>query len=73
MTTPNDTPEPSLASAGSVGEMSLARYWSLMASDEERLTAEEIAAGWHFCMEWDGLLVGPGMEELEMCPQSCRK
>jgi len=31
------------------------------------LTPAEQAEGWHFCREWDGLLVGPGMEELEPC------
>lgn len=32
-----------------------------------QLTAEELAAGWHFCPEWDGLLIGPGMEEMNSC------
>lgn len=36
--------------------------------DEAVLTEEEITQGWHFCYsEWDGLLVGPGMAENEMC------
>ena len=34
---------------------------------EQKLTKEEIEAGWHYCHEWDGLLVGPGMEEMECC------
>ena len=32
-----------------------------------RLTQEEIAEGWHWCYEFDGLLVGPGMREMESC------
>ena len=31
------------------------------------LTLAEVAQGWHFCDEWDGLLVGPGMAEMECC------
>jgi len=27
------------------------------------LTPEEISEGWHFCWDYDGLLVGPGMAE----------
>ena len=30
-----------------------------------KLTQEEIAEGWHFCYDWDGLLIGPGMREYE--------
>lgn len=33
----------------------------------EKLTLEERTEGWHWCCEWDGLLVGPGMDELEPC------
>lgn len=31
------------------------------------LTPGHIAQGWHFCAEWDGLLIGPGMGELAVC------
>ncbi len=31
------------------------------------LTFKELKEGWHFCWEWDGLLVGPGMQELKAC------
>jgi hypothetical protein len=34
---------------------------------DAKLTSEEIAEGWHFCREWDGLLIGPGMPEMEAC------
>lgn len=41
--------------------------WTNVFCKEQDLTSAEISAGWHFCAEWDGLLVGPGMEELEHC------
>jgi len=44
-----------------------ARYADLMKDDEMKLTQEEISAGWHFCPEWDGLLIGPGMDEFDYC------
>lgn len=47
------------------------RYRFLMNNDGESLTSQELADGWHFCFEWDGLLVGPGMEERAACPSSC--
>lgn len=37
------------------------------AGTDTDLTPAEIAAGWHFCNEFDGLLVGPGMGELTVC------
>jgi hypothetical protein len=32
-----------------------------------KLTPDEIVLGWHWCAEFDGLLVGPGMGELNFC------
>jgi len=35
-----------------------------------RLTEEEIAAGWHWCPDWDDLLIGPDPKwdgERELC------
>lgn len=43
------------------------RWTTLMQFDHEQLTPEEIKLGWHFCAEWDGLLVGPGMDERDAC------
>jgi hypothetical protein len=50
------------------------RYHELTHNDGVRsdgsraeLTAEEIDAGWHWCLDFDGLLVGPGMGEMENC------
>ena len=31
------------------------------------LTAEEISQGWHFCPEFDFLLVGPRQPEQDFC------
>ena len=47
--------------------MQPSRYRELMENDLVRLTDSEFQAGWHFCFEWDGLLVGPGMPEMECC------
>ena len=52
--------------------MTVQRYDELMKSEMEddevlSLTPDEIAKGWHFCWDWDGLLVGPGMKEQESC------
>lgn len=46
------------------------RYAAVMADYSAKLTPAEIAEGWHFCVEFDGLLVGPGMGELRVCQQS---
>ena len=32
------------------------------------LTDEEIEEGWHFCLEWDDMLVHPEWEEARVCP-----
>jgi len=34
---------------------------------EAKLTLFELRQGWHFCGEFDGLLVGPKMHELNFC------
>lgn len=43
------------------------RWIKLMQDDNTNLTKEEIDTGWHFCWEFDGLLIGPGMEEMKFC------
>lgn len=45
------------------------RYRFLMGDDEgsQSLTSEEIRSGWHYCCEFDGLLIGPGMGEMKHC------
>lgn len=47
--------------------MTKERYNALMADDGAELDKEEITLGWHFCCEFDGLLVGLGMGELDCC------
>lgn len=43
------------------------RWKQLMHDVGPGLTPEEIADGWHFCWDWDGLLIGPGMGEMDSC------
>lgn len=43
------------------------RYHHLNDVEGARLTEEEARAGWHWCREWDFLLVGPEMPELQSC------
>jgi hypothetical protein len=43
------------------------RYNQLMRDDDAELMPHEIKQGWHFCYDWDGLLIGPGMGEMECC------
>jgi len=43
------------------------RYRQLMWEDIGELAPEEVAAGWHWCQAFDGLLVGPGMHEQKAC------
>lgn len=48
--------------------MSRQRWTALMKDDRLGLSGAEIEIGYHFCHEWDGLLVGPDMpEEWECC------
>lgn len=39
----------------------------LMKGKPSGLTYAEMAEGWHFCQDWDGLLVGPECAEAESC------
>jgi hypothetical protein len=43
------------------------RYNALMNDQSANLSDSEFRAGWHFCYDWDGLLIGPGMKEMECC------
>lgn len=47
--------------------MLLKRYFELESSSTLELTEEE---GWHFCPDWDYMLVGPDLPEIEGC--TCR-
>ncbi len=46
-------------------DISEERYQRLMSG--ESLTPEEMADGWHFCCEWDGLLIHPSWREARVC------
>jgi hypothetical protein len=46
------------------------RYNELMDNMDLSLTAEELAEGWHFCIEFDGLLVKGDPKE-DYCGQTC--
>jgi hypothetical protein len=41
--------------------------YRLIGSGREDLTDEEFLSGWHFCWDWDLMLIGPGMPEMESC------
>lgn len=43
------------------------RWHELMNNDDLDLSNSEIKEGWHFCWDWDGLLIGPGMGETKNC------
>jgi hypothetical protein len=36
-------------------------------NDGINLTAEEVEAGWHWCEEWDGLLIHVNDDEFDCC------
>ena len=46
------------------------RYRQLNSAESDKLTADEMRAGWHFCCEWDFLLTNLHDTEGETC--SCR-
>lgn len=46
--------------------MDYQRYYDLNWGNAE-LTRDEILAGWHFCADWDFLLVGPHSPEIVGC------
>lgn len=43
------------------------RWLKLEKGIDDKLTQTELKQGWHFCVEWDCMLVGPGMPEMEAC------
>lgn len=47
-------------------EMSSER-WNRLTETGEALTEAEMLAGWHWCYDWDDMLVGPGMPEAMCC------
>jgi hypothetical protein len=47
--------------------MSKDRYKELSTDCQLTLTPEEITAGWHFCYDWDWLLIHSSWEEAQGC------
>lgn len=47
--------------------MTKQRYHELMSNFELELTQEEVDEGWHFCNDWDGLLICKDWPESECC------
>ena len=46
--------------------MSPERYAELMRTDTH-LTEDERKAGWHFCLDWDGMLIHKTDIEMQCC------
>ena len=47
--------------------MTQERYEFLQENIEVSLTQEEVSQGYHFCPDYDMLLVGPGSPEVDTC------
>lgn len=43
------------------------RRWLELEKSGDAPSEEEVKAGWHYCTDWDFMLVGPGMREWEGC------
>lgn len=43
------------------------RLHDLYTGVSEKLTDEELSQGWHWCYDFDGLIVGPDTAEEESC------
>ena len=43
------------------------RYIELELNQEAKLTSEEINDGYHWCVDWDGMLVGADMDAIDGC------
>lgn len=48
-------------------ERHAAVFDAFLDDDEDVRTPAEVEAGWHFCPEYDYLLIGPGMMEMDHC------
>jgi hypothetical protein len=45
--------------------------WLHLEKTGKGLTEDEMKEGWHWCYEYDLLLMGPGMSGFENCLHSC--
>lgn len=43
------------------------RWTHLMEDETLRLTQDELNEGWHFCPDWDGLLINTHSHEGKFC------
>ena len=50
-----------------IGKMTKERYTELVKNCNEKLTAEEIKNGWHFCWDWDFMLIHKSFPEYAYC------
>lgn len=41
--------------------------WLALERSGGPLSPAQIAEGWHYCHDWDGLLIGPGWPEMACC------
>jgi hypothetical protein len=53
------------------------RYAYLSKNMDASLTEEEYKAGWHFCYDWDGMLIHESYPEFKCCsckdePEECQ-
>lgn len=47
--------------------MTIERKKELTFDPESSMTEEEMAAGYRWCCEWDGLMIGPEDQEADYC------
>ena len=47
--------------------MNKKRFEQLISSPFGKLTKQEVKDGWHFCCEWDGMLIHSSHPEAECC------
>ncbi len=47
--------------------MKYARYILFSTNPDEKLTKEELEDGWHFCPDWDDMLIHKEWPEIESC------
>ena len=50
--------------------MDIERYKYLVTSKDAKITLDELQQGWHFCYDWDEMLIHPNDPEFECC--TCR-
>jgi hypothetical protein len=55
-----------------MGKMDRERYIRIQNGAED-LTPEEVEDGWHFCPEWDDMLIHADDDEFQCCPCSWMK